>query len=120
MIEAAILHDVMEDCGLTKLDILANFNGVVCNYVCELTNPTIVGNRAARKQAQREKISSISKEAKLIKLLDRIDNISELDLSDPFAKIYARETIELLEVLKDTHLELEENLRQRVDKILKG
>lgn len=120
MINAAILHDVMEDCEVTKMDLLKNFGGVVCSYVCELTDDKTPGNRATRKAAQREKLRNVSWEAKLIKLLDRSDNLNELDTANSFAKIYAEETLLLLEVLGDTHKEIEFNLKQKAESILKA
>lgn len=112
LVAAAFLHDVIEDCGVHKDTIHYLFGGVVGGYVESLTNaPREIGvNRRERKRLDRERISSISGECKVVKMIDRIDNLLEIDTTSDFAKIYAGESLLLLEVLRDADASLAEEL----------
>ena len=112
-IAAAWLHDVVEDCGVTGDEIGQRFGATVRDYVLELTNPSKGSplNRAARKQIDREHIAGASKVAKTIKLIDRIDNLSEMQgCGDSFLAKYKEESRLLLDVLRGTDAELEAEL----------
>ena len=59
------------------------------------------------------------KNVKLIKLIDRIDNLWEIDITDKFARVYCKESQLLLdECLIGVDHELEQELQSRIDKIL--
>lgn len=120
MVAAAYLHDVVEDCGVDLSEIYSRFGEDVAHIVGELTTDDhIDGNRAERKKIAREKIKTISWEAKLIKLIDRIDNLNELDWTDGFSNIYAKESLLLLnEALIGTDPQLEEELKNIILGIL--
>jgi (p)ppGpp synthase/HD superfamily hydrolase len=113
LVAAAFLHDVVEDCGVKLSEIALCFGHIVEGYVEDLTNDKDVkGNRAERKKANREKIKGIRTESKLVKLIDRIDNLYEMPESDGFAIVYAKESILLLdECLTGVDVELEQELR---------
>lgn len=115
LVAAAFLHDVVEDCNVPLSEIGNFFGQLVMWYVDELTNDKDVkGNRAERKRANREKIKGIRTESKLVKLIDRIDNLYEMPESDGFAIVYAKESILLLdECLTGVDVELEQELRNR-------
>ena len=122
LVAASFLHDVVEDCTPLNTDhsvlfseIEDVFGGMVVYYVKDLTNDKDTkGNRADRKKANREKIKGICLESKLVKLIDRIDNLYEMPESDGFAIVYAKESILLLdECLTGVDAELEAELRNR-------
>lgn len=80
---AALLHDTIEDCGISELEIQIDFGERVEELVVELTNvytkeayPHL--NRAARKKLEDERIATISDEAKLVKICDIAYNINDL------------------------------------------
>jgi hypothetical protein len=77
MVAAAMLHDVVEDCNIDVHTIDCLFGDNVGTLVSELTNPSkgSKASRAERKQMDRDHLKGVSKEAKIIKLLDRIDNL---------------------------------------------
>jgi len=117
---AAWLHDTVEDGkdpDEIKSLILIFFGEDVLDMVLELTNPSKdFPNmpRANRKEMDRNHIAFISKGAKTIKLIDRIDNVREM-LDDPetpesFVKLYVPESRLLLDVLRGTNAELEDEL----------
>lgn len=112
MICAAHLHDVLEDVASTRPEfgphqIEVLFGEGVLALVQDLTDeytkenfPKL--NRAQRKARERERIGSISVEAKTIKLADLINNTESIVAHDPdFARVYLREKLEILPYLSD-------------------
>lgn len=109
ILAAACLHDVLED--VTPVNstynenwILSNFNQRVLKIVIELTNvysknayPELT--RKVRKALEKERLSKVSEEAKLIKKADLYHNNGEMDEEDPFTKIWREEKEELEKVL---------------------
>ena len=122
MVAAAWLHDVLEDTNLTEQDLIAKgFNGEVVYFVKELTNaskqdPKMKGRpRAERKAADRMKIAKAPWGARLIKLADRIDNLTDsFNAPEDFRELYKNESRLLLEALKGTDDELEARLTKLV------
>lgn len=95
VLAAAVLHDVMEDCGVVKSQLRGTFGIEVANLVEELTN---VPQRKALTCARRNRLSKVSRQAKIIKLHDRLDNICDIR-HVPLE--YANETYKLLDVIGD-------------------
>lgn len=118
MVAAAYLHDIIEDTMVPLKVIHFLFGIVVAKLVNELTNASKLtypqASRAERKRHDRERIAKVSPEAKLIKLVDRIDNLRELDAKGPeFAKLYKAESLLLLnECLRGIHAGLEKELEE--------
>lgn len=111
MVAAAWLHDVMEDCGVGYVELWGEFGGAVANLVAELTNVKRTGlNRAAQKAADHARLATVSREAKLIKLIDRIDNLNELPRDDGFWPVYAAESRDLAEAVGDADAGLKAEL----------
>lgn len=104
MIAAAYLHDVVEDCGITLDEITDGFGSMVSEYVfwlSDVSKPSD-GNRAARKDIDRQHIAKAPPEAKTIKLADLISNSKSISKHDPnFAKVYLEEKRKLLKVLAE-------------------
>lgn len=102
MICAALLHDTVEDCGVSLMEILVQFGPQVAELVEWLSDVSKPGdgNRAARKALDRAHIARAPWEAQVIKLADLLDNTATITQHDPdFAKVYMREKKLLLEVL---------------------
>lgn len=111
IIAAAWLHDVVEDTSVTIEEIELRFGPKVAGYVGELTNASKGSElpRETRKQMDREKLEGVSNEAKQLKMLDRIDNLSELDGAPiRFRKLYVQETEQLAEVIGDANEDMAE------------
>lgn len=112
-IEAAWLHDVLEDCPkITEQMILDATSASTLRIVKELTNPSKGSklSRPKRKHWDREHLKTASRNAKIIKLIDRYDNLSELLLdmqhnadARKFARLYAKESKKLLYAIHDAH-----------------
>lgn len=117
LVATGFLHDVIEDCNITWQQ-LENLTGsfIVAQNVLALTNPSkgSTANRAVRKQMDRDHIASAPKKIKIIKLLDRIDNLNEIDPHDDFCRVYCEESLLLAEVLKDADEPLYVELMNRI------
>lgn len=118
MIAAALLHDTVEDCGVTRMEIYEKFGPMVSLLVSGLTDISKPedGNRAWRKEMDRQHMAIQPAEVKTIKLADLIDNTESIVANDPeFAKVYMREKALLLEVLGDGNTVLHARAKAIVD-----
>ena len=99
MIAAAILHDVVEDTPVTIDEIETEFGPVVAELVHFLTDVSVLadGNRAHRKQLDREHNAKGPAGAQTIKVADLIHNSSDIAKQDP--KFWATYKIEKLNTL---------------------
>ena len=117
MIAAAYLHDVVEDTQVTINDIEEEFGNNVATLVYGLTKQTRLsdGNRAVRKEFERQRLSDVSKEVQLIKHADLIHNLPSIVQYDPeFAVTWLKEMRELL----DSMTKVESNLRTLAYRLL--
>ena len=79
---AGMLHDVVEDCGISHADIAKEFGLKIAYLVSEVSDdPDLHGDE--RKNAQIEKVKSISESAKLIKVADKICNLKDILWNPP-------------------------------------
>ena len=104
MICAAWLHDVVEDTTATHQDVFMNFGIRIASLVEQLTDVSKLsdGNRAIRKEIDRQHLAKASPKAKTVKLADIIDNTVSITQYDPgFAKIFLAEKAKLMEVLTE-------------------
>ncbi len=121
---SAVLHDTVEDTKLTAIgieDALGRNDGarLTASTVHWLTNPSKQHpylSRSARKTMDREHISQAPIVARRIKLIDRADNLGEMDVARDrdFARLYLDESKALLQALLDTDAELEGELAGRI------
>jgi len=119
MIAAAYLHDTVEDTKTTLAEIQEEFGPTVATYVRYLTDISVTsdGNRAKRKEIDRQHISHAPPCVQSIKLADLIHNSKTIVKFDPeFARVYMKEKTLLLEVLKDGDIGLWKNAKAIVDK----
>ena len=115
MLAAAVLHDVLEDTDSHPTEIFNEFGPIVFKYVMELTEKPREGNRASRKEFERDRLAGVGTPAQTIKLADLIDNSASITKYDPsFAKVYMKEKKELLEVLDKG----DKNLYKKAEKII--
>ena len=99
---AAILsHDVLEDCNV-GLDKLVEFTSPqTLEIVGWLTNfKNLKGSRKYRKQLMFDRLKHAPLVVKLIKILDRIDNVVDMKVTDPefYWKKYRAESIEIYKI----------------------
>jgi guanosine-3',5'-bis(diphosphate) 3'-pyrophosphohydrolase len=79
---AAILHDTVEDVGVTKDEIAERFGDRVAGIVMEVTDDKSLP-KAERKRLQVEHAPHLTREAKLVKLGDKISNIRDVINNPP-------------------------------------
>lgn len=79
---AALLHDTIEDTDTTAEELSALFGSKVASIVLEVTDDKSL-EKHVRKQRQVEHAPHISKEAKLVKLADKICNLRDILASPP-------------------------------------
>jgi (p)ppGpp synthase/HD superfamily hydrolase len=120
MVAAAFLHDVVEDTPHVLSDVSDEFGPAVARLVEELTNPSkgINAPRRERKQLDREHLAGASAEAKIIKLLDRIDNLQEVATAPMgFRQMYCEESRLLADVIGNADPELKAELLECVERL---
>lgn len=105
MISAALLHDVMEDCGETEQSLWDK--GIplgtieLVQWLTDVSKPED-GNRKFRKEMDRKHTAESPPAAKTVKLADLISNSRCILQNDPnFAVVYMREKSKLMAVLME-------------------
>ena len=79
---AAALHDTIEDTETTAEELTDRFGDLVCGYVKEVTDDKSL-EKAERKRRQVEHAPHLSEGAKLIKLADKICNVTDIVMKPP-------------------------------------
>ena len=82
VLAAALLHDTIEDTNTTHDEIEIVFGHEIANIVAECSDDKRL-SKLERKQAQVDHAGKISKKAKLVKLADKIANVSDIDGAPP-------------------------------------
>ena len=86
---AALLHDTVEDTDTTPQELAADFGPRVARIVAEVTDDQAL-SKAERKRLQVEHAASLSPEAKLVKLADKICNLRDVAERPPASWDLAR------------------------------
>lgn len=99
---AAILHDVVEDTPVKIEKIEKTFGPEIACYVWYLTKPpSYVGNRAKRKQIDRDRLREAPAIARFIKVMDLWHNSLSIKEYDPdFYKVFREEAKLLLDSMQ--------------------
>ena len=82
LVIAALLHDVIEDAGVTKEEIVQYFGGDVADLVMEVTDDKSLP-KPERKRLQIVHAPELSVRAQVIKLADKISNLRSILNSPP-------------------------------------
>lgn len=115
MVAVAWLHDVLEDTTVTPAELEQAFGSPIVTGVVHLTGtpPTPGMNREQRKRHDFAKLAASAREIRIIKLLDRHDNLRDLvellaadagkavDLGRDWLRKYAEETRWLVDAIGD-------------------
>lgn len=113
---ASLFHDLLEDTNLTFEDLKAEFGTEIASIVKEVSKPENIS-----KEEWLRTFDTTSKEAKLIKLADRIDNLMDMKLPEwnvEKQKNYAEQALIILETCGKTSPKLANKLKKLIDKIL--
>jgi guanosine-3',5'-bis(diphosphate) 3'-pyrophosphohydrolase len=79
---AALLHDTVEDTKTTREELTATFGTEITAIVMEVTDDKSL-SKAERKQAQIDHAMHLSKQARAVKLADKICNLGDVAKSPP-------------------------------------
>ena len=82
ILAAALLHDTLEDTKTEPEDLEAEFGKKVCEYVLDVSDDKTLP-KDERKRRQIEHAKKISKGAALIKLGDKISNVTDVTNNPP-------------------------------------
>jgi guanosine-3',5'-bis(diphosphate) 3'-pyrophosphohydrolase len=77
VLAAALLHDTVEDTQTTRAELVAAFGPAIASIVEEVTDDKSLP-KAERKRLQVEHAATMSREAKLVKLADKICNLRDM------------------------------------------
>ena len=119
---AAILHDTIEDTETTVDELQEHFGEKITSIVLEVTDDKSL-EKSVRKQKQVEHAASISHEAKLVKLADKIANITDIintppaDWSSDRKKEYFEWAKAVVDNLRGAHQGLEKDFDDLINKI---
>ena len=119
-------HDCIEDTVLNYAFIERHFPGTnIAFHIQELTNVSKYKipkeNRKTRKEFDRNRIAKASVEAKVIKMFDRIDNVSDMaGKEEGFAQLYCDESVLLAKVLRSADRELNDELLEAIEQCRKA
>jgi (p)ppGpp synthase/HD superfamily hydrolase len=121
---AAILHDTVEDCGITIEQIAKEFGHHVAALVAELTLDKAQYTLIGKKEYLLQEMNKMSSYALAIKLCDRLDNVSDLkSTKKDFVIKYVEETEYILNnlnrTLSATHKRLIRQIHTQLRKIRK-
>ena len=127
---SALLHDYLEDCcgenqvwlEEGKAALREKFGEHVLEIVCEVTDEKTL-EKGLRKRLQIEHAKSLSREAKLVKLADKIANVRDLRLFPPHdwngsrCREYLEWATKVVDELRGTHAGLEQLYSNEVELI---
>jgi (p)ppGpp synthase/HD superfamily hydrolase len=77
LVAAAWLHDVVEDCGIARDDLACRFGAEVADLVLEVTDDMSLP-KEKRRQRQVETVAAKSERARLLKLADKVSNVTAI------------------------------------------
>lgn len=102
LIQAALLHDTIEDTDTTHDDLEKMFGGLVAGLVKDLTSDPKEIERLGKKEYMSRKMASMSSYALAIKLADRLDNVQDITTAKTpeWRRRYRDETIGIMNRLE--------------------
>jgi (p)ppGpp synthase/HD superfamily hydrolase len=74
---ASVLHDTIEDCGVTYMDLALEFNTMVASLVEEVTNDNEAIKIMGKEAYMNKKLEGLTSYALIIKLADMLSNITD-------------------------------------------
>ncbi|KAM9996479.1 hypothetical protein ACTFIY_002686 [Dictyostelium cf. discoideum] len=82
ILQAAILHDTIEDTQTTKEEIIKEFGERVASFVMDVTDDKSL-SKQERKKHQIEHALHIQNESKLVKMADKLFNLRDIQTNAP-------------------------------------
>lgn len=120
ILAAALLHDVLEDTGVTKDEIRQFLGGIMSDADADRTVQLVTDltdvytkknypqlNRRTRKSKEISRLAATHEDVQLIKYADVMDNAKNIFFHDPdFSTVYLHEAKNLLERMRKGNAEL--------------
>lgn len=126
-VAAALLHDVLEDCGEHWAEVIEKECGAeVLALVRELTFPTEGAEWAGRPRAEKnvvrfQHMRNMTPRAQRIKMVDRWDNLNDMDNAPhKLIRKTCDESWELLDICKDADPAMASELKDAILRRQKG
>ena len=117
LVSSGYLHDVIEDAGIPFEFLKKEFGYMVASIVLEVTNEQTLMIKYGKKNYMSNKVLTLTNYGLIVKLSDRLDNVSDLHLANQkFRKKYIDETEHLLQILEDFR-DLTETQKKLIKKI---
>ncbi len=114
ILAAALLHDTLEDTKTSYEELYKEFGKRVANLVLELTNDKSLP-KEERKAKMIEKAKTISRDAKIIRLADRYDNVLGMEnWTEDRKSAYIKESRKLLNSLSGTDKKMEKLIGDKI------
>ncbi len=118
----ALLHDVLEDTYTSYRELIDRFGLIVASLVMEVTSSGFMPQMVGKQVYLAHKMQYMSSYALIIKLADRLDNLSDFD-GMPVAKIkktffdtiYMVNYIETKRILTNSQSDLVQAIRDQLD-----
>lgn len=82
ILQAALLHDTLEDTETTAEELRAEFGELLASVVLEVTDDKKL-EKAERKRIQVERAAGLSDRAKMVKVADKICNVRDVGSNPP-------------------------------------
>lgn len=121
LVAVAYLHDVLEDCPVTKGTLEGLFGLDVADLVDHLTKKAGEGNRETRLNRYFEALGAAPSVVHVIKALDRIDNLRDMAMlkgNEGFKREYVAETHRLTLFIPGAGRDLLEEMRHAAERVL--
>jgi len=115
-----LLHDVVEDCGVSIYEIRERFGLQIAALVEELTTDKALCTKMGKTAYLLDKMTHMTSYALRFKLADRLDNVSDMsNMSAAFKVKYKQETLDILAGLDASGRKLTKTHRYLIKEILR-
>ena len=116
IINAALLHDTVEDTQTTLDEIEALFGQLAASLVAELTSDPEKIKQLGKTAYLQTKMANMTSYGLVVKLADRLDNVSDLKTAKnpKWRAKYKQETIEILDYLEKHRSQLSPTHRKLI------
>ena len=115
-VSCALLHDVIEDTDITYDEIYVNFSEDIANGVEALTKDKTLKSKKEQMQKSIEMLLEQPYEIQMVKLADRITNLSTPPehWNNDKKKAYLKEASFILSCLKNSNIYLSQRLEEKI------
>lgn len=125
LVQAAFLHDTIEDTNTAHKDLEKLFGGLVASLVQELTTDEAEKDKIGKKEYLSRKMETMSSYGLVVKLADRLDNVQDIATAKTpqWRKTYRNQTLGILDrieknrKLSGTHKRLIKAIRNKLNEV---